>query len=242
MQMKQVVLALAATGVLSSQALAVEGWDAEAPGVQPVQVALVGPATALPEQVVLVEQEPTAQVAELAAKLPAELPKLPAALAVAEPVPFSAADMQALFVPSTEPLRVAVLSAQEMEETQGGGTFSGRWADAWGPAGADRIHSAWTQPGYFSRWCGCQQPSHSECTTKPLGWLTVIYYREKCWNHSVRWKQCQCRNQPLRSDSVGMGEKFCWATLRIWILSSVVFHASNCCWSLEFRMPYGLVG
>jgi hypothetical protein len=27
--------------------------------------------------------------------------------------------MQALFVPSTEPLRVAVLSAQEMEETQG---------------------------------------------------------------------------------------------------------------------------
>jgi len=44
---------------------------------------------------------------------------LPAALAVAEPAPFSAADMQALFVPSTEPLRVAVLSAQEMEETQG---------------------------------------------------------------------------------------------------------------------------
>jgi len=124
MQMKQVVLALAATGVLSSQALAVEGWDAEAPGVQPVQVALVGPATALPEQVVLVEQEPTAQVAELAAKLPAELPKLPAALAVAEPVPFSAADMQALFVPSTEPLRVAVLSAQEMEETQGAIAFA----------------------------------------------------------------------------------------------------------------------
>jgi hypothetical protein len=47
------------------------------------------------------------------------LPELPAALAVAEPAPFSAADMQALFVPSTEPLRVAVLSAQEMEETQG---------------------------------------------------------------------------------------------------------------------------
>ncbi|MEW5885705.1 MAG: hypothetical protein AB1735_03245 [Pseudomonadota bacterium] len=119
MQMKQVVLALAATGVLSSQALAVEGWDAEAPGVQPVQVALVVTEAALPEQVALVEQEPAAQVAELGAKLPAVLPELPAALAVAEPAPFSAADMQALFVPSTEPLRVAVLSAQEMEETQG---------------------------------------------------------------------------------------------------------------------------
>jgi len=116
---KQMVLALAATGVLLGQALAAQGWDAEPPGVQSVQVALAGPATALPEQVVLVEREPTAQVVEYSAKLPAVLPELPAALAVAEPAPFSAADMQALFVPSTEPLRVAVLSAQEMEETQG---------------------------------------------------------------------------------------------------------------------------
>ena len=119
MKMKHVVLAMAATGMLSGQALAVEGWDAEAPGVQPVQAALAGTEAALPEQVALVVQEPAAQVVEYSAKLPAVLPELPAALAVAEPAPFSAADMQALFVPSTEPLRVAVLSAQEMEETQG---------------------------------------------------------------------------------------------------------------------------
>ncbi|MCM2479439.1 hypothetical protein [Serpentinimonas maccroryi] len=119
MKMKHVVLAMAATGMLSGQALAVEGWDAEAPGVQPVQAALAGTEAALPEQVALVVQEPAAQVVEYSAKLPAVLPELPAALAVAEPAPFSAADLQALFVPSTEPLRVAVLSAQEMEETQG---------------------------------------------------------------------------------------------------------------------------
>jgi len=122
MQMKQVVLALAAAGVLSSQALAAEGWDAEAPGVQPVQAALAGTEAALPEQVALVAlvvQEHAGQMVEYSAKLPAVLPELPAVLAVAEPAPFSAADMQALFVPSTEPLRVAVLSAQEMEETQG---------------------------------------------------------------------------------------------------------------------------
>jgi hypothetical protein len=127
MQMKQVVLALAAAGVLSSQALAAEGWDAEAPGVQPVQAALAGTEAALPEQVALVAlvvQEHAGQMVEYSAKLPAVLPELPAVLAVAEPAPFSAADMQALFVPSTEPLRVAVLSAQEMEETQGAIAFA----------------------------------------------------------------------------------------------------------------------
>ena len=127
MQMKRMVLrwalALAATGMLAGPALAAEGLGAEAPGVlalQPVQ------AVAVDEQVAeLVAELPAppalAEVATQAAAgtLPAELPGLPAALALAQPEPFSADDMQALFVPGHEPLRVAVLSPQEMEETKG---------------------------------------------------------------------------------------------------------------------------
>ena len=119
MKMKRMVLrwalALAATGMLAGPALAAEGLYAEVPGVlalQPVQAVAVAE---------LVAERPTQPaLAELpalvaAGSLPAELP----VLALTPPEPFSAADLQALFVPGHEPLRVAVLSPQEMEETKG---------------------------------------------------------------------------------------------------------------------------
>jgi hypothetical protein len=119
MRMKQTLLALAATGMLAGPALAAEGLGAEAPSalaLQPVQAVAVA-------ELVAELHAPPAQ-AELPAQavagtLPAELPELPAVLALTPPEPFSAADMQALFVPGHEPLRVAVLSPQEMEETKG---------------------------------------------------------------------------------------------------------------------------
>jgi len=110
MKMKRMVLrwalALAATGMLAGPALAAEGLYAEVPGVlalQPVQAVAVAE---------LVAERPTQPaLAELpalvaAGSLPAELP----VLALTPPEPFSAADLQALFVPGHEPLRVAVLS------------------------------------------------------------------------------------------------------------------------------------
>ena len=118
-RMKQTMLALAVTGMLAGPALAAEGLYAEVPGalaLQPVQAVEVSDLVAeLPAQPALAEVP--ALVA--AGTLPAELPELPAALALTPPEPFSAADMQALFVPGHEPLRVAVLSPQEMEETKG---------------------------------------------------------------------------------------------------------------------------
>jgi len=120
MKTKQTLLALAATGMLAGPALAAEGLGAEVP----TQAA--------------------------AGTLPAELPELPAVLALTPPEPFSAADMQALFVPSHEPLRVAVLSPQEMEETQGalapfavGGLVGGAWQGATFAWGAHRGHHQW---------------------------------------------------------------------------------------------------
>jgi len=123
MQMKQTVLALAATGMLAGPALAAEGLGAEAPGMQALQpVQAVAVAEQVAEQMAELPAPPAlAEVATQAAAdtLPAELLELPAVLALTPPEPFSAADMQALFVPGHEPLRVAVLSPQEMEETKG---------------------------------------------------------------------------------------------------------------------------